>query len=55
MHSRFAKVDMGDHRESPLHAFVGAGLRACPKIFHLDDFDTSLLAVLAGKGASFFF
>ena len=25
---------MGDHRESPLRTFVGAGLRACPKILH---------------------
>jgi hypothetical protein len=26
----------------PLHAFVGAGLRACPKIYILGDFDASL-------------
>jgi hypothetical protein len=28
-------VDTGDHRESPLQAFVGAGLCACPKILFL--------------------
>jgi len=27
-------LDTGDHRGSPLQAFVGAGLRACPKILH---------------------
>jgi len=27
-------IDTGDHRGSPLQAFVGAGLRACPEILH---------------------
>jgi hypothetical protein len=30
----FRKVGTGDHIESPLQAFVGASLRACPKMLH---------------------
>jgi len=38
-------LDPGDHRESPLHAFVGAGLQVCVparKYYNLGEFDASL-------------